>query len=166
MWPRLSARSDSSSWGVRTTSPTTRGALARRRGTRPSASCPSTRSWRMPRRGTASWPSSSRRAMKTCWSKACLFVRILSLLCHFVRVFTNPPLRALHREKRFRDNRVLKTSLFETVISRSILYAIWGRKLDNRKVQIPFCLMVLILISFNIFLYIISLWKRMVREMH
>ena len=40
---------------------------------------------------------------------------------HTVRVFTNPPLRAFGHEKRFRDNRVLKTSLFETVISRSIL---------------------------------------------
>ena len=38
-----------------------------------------------------------------------------------VRVFTNPPLRALGREERLRDNRVLKTSLLETVILRSIL---------------------------------------------
>ena len=38
-----------------------------------------------------------------------------------VRVFTNPSLRAFGREKRFQDfNRLLETSLFKTVISRSI----------------------------------------------
>ena len=76
---------------------------------------------------------------------------------YIVRVFTNPSLRALGHEKRFRDNHVLKTALSETVISRSILCNL-GRKLDNIKVQILFFLMVLMLISFGILLY--SLWKR------
>ena len=48
-------------------------------------------------------------------------VNILQGVHHFVRIFTNPSLHALGHEKRFRDNRDLKTALFEMVISRSIL---------------------------------------------
>ena len=47
-----------------------------------------------------------------------------------IRVFTNPSLSALGREKRFRDNRVLKTASFETVISRSILCNL-GKKIRH-----------------------------------
>ena len=78
--------------------------------------------------------------------------------------FHEPSPARVRSRKRFRDNRILKTSLFETVISRSISCNL-GKKIWQYVSTDSFFLMVLISISFDILLH--SLWKRSrVREMH
>ena len=78
--------------------------------------------------------------------------------------FHEPSPARVRSRKRFRDNRILKTSLFETVISRSISCNL-GKKIWQYISTDSFFLMVLISISFDILLH--SLWKRSrVREMH